>query len=531
LGASALGAVQPRPAPLPEIGASIDVRVVNVEVVATDRKGNRVEGLKAADFRLLVDGREVPIDYFTEVRGGEAVAGPAAEPAPAAEAPAAAPASPVPAGPVAMSYLVFIDESFAVAAPRDYLLIRLENDLQRIGPEDRMAIIAFNGHKLDLLSDWTSDREVLRRTLRDARKRPSEGLKRLVQGRQDQGDQTLGLEGWSTEPSNLFAEARNAAEAAATAMRGIPAPPEGRKALLLLTSGWGELSAYSPDVAPFGGLLPGASGLEASSDLFEPITGTANLLGYTIYPVMTPTAVASTNWADANQAAPTALADLGFISSPGDFGTRETLNTVARETGGVPIYSSLRQSPLASVERDTSSYYWLGFTPEWRANGRSHHIQVEVRRPGLEVRCRTGFSDLTKAAQASLRTENLLLFGNGADVRPIQVETGTPRRSGILSVELPVTLLLPADLLTPLPVVGGYELRARLSMTSLDRWGGKTEHRDLELRLTLPLAPRPGDFARYRTQFKLRKLDQHLVFAVQDEVGDGEGRGEVDFKP
>jgi len=532
LGAIALGAQQPPPASLPEVGASIEVRVVNVEVVVADRKGNRIEGLEAADFRLLVDGREVPIDYFTAVRGGEAVATPAAEAAAAAgEAPAAAPVSPVPAGPVAMSYLVFIDESFAVAAPRDYLLKRLENDLQRIGPEDRMAIVAFNGHKLDLLSDWTGDREVLRRTLRDARKRPSEGLKRLVARREDEGDQTLGLEGWSTEPSNLFMEARSAAEAAAAAMRGIPAPPSGRKALLLLTSGWGSLSAYSPDVAPFGGLLPSASGLEVSSDLFEPVTGTANLLGYTIYPVMTPTPVASTNWADADQAAPKALADLGFISDPWDLGTRETLNAVARETGGVPIYSSWRQSPLARVERDTSSYYWLGFTPEWHADGRGHHIQVEVRRPGLEVRCRSGFSDLTRAAQASLRTENLLLFGNGADVRPIQVETGTPKRSGLRSIELPVTLILPVDLLTPMQVLGGYELRARLSMTSLDRWGGKTEHRNLELRLTLPLAPRPGDFARYRTRFKLRKLDQHLVFAVQDEVGDGQGRGEVDFKP
>src|SRR5262249_36591165 len=153
---------------------------------------------------------------------------------------------------------------------------------------DHMAIIAFNGHKLDLLTDWTGDREVLRRTLQNARKRPSEGLKRLVAQRQDLGDQTLSLEGWSTEPSFLFDEARSAAEAAAAAVRGISPPPPGRKALLLLTSGWGSLSAYSPDVAPFGGLLPSASGLEANADLFEPVTGTANLLGYTIYPVMTP---------------------------------------------------------------------------------------------------------------------------------------------------------------------------------------------------------------------------------------------------
>src|SRR5215218_7873449 len=54
-------------------GESIDVRVVNVEAVVTDRKGDRVQGLTAGDFRLLVDGVEVPIDYFTEVADGVAL--------------------------------------------------------------------------------------------------------------------------------------------------------------------------------------------------------------------------------------------------------------------------------------------------------------------------------------------------------------------------------------------------------------------------------------------------------------------------
>jgi hypothetical protein len=314
-------------------------------------------------------------------------------------------------------------------------------------------------------------------------------------------------------------------------MRGISPPPPGRKALLLLTSGWAALAPYSRGMSPFLG-LPSLADLMIPPDLFEPVTATANLLGYTIYPVITPTPVADTNWADASQPAPVPFAELGFIASEWDLGVNEAVDTLAGETGGVPIYSSWRQSALARVAKDTRSYYWLGFTPEWHADGRSHQIQVEVRRPGLQVRSRTGFTDLSRIAQASLRTDNLLLFGNAQDVQPIQVETGAPRRSGLLSVEVPVTLLLPADLLTPLPAAGGgYELRARLSMSSLDRWGGKTEHRDLELRMKLPAVPKDGDLARYRTRFKLRNREQRLVFAVQDEVGDGQGRAQVDFKP
>ena len=48
----------------------LDVRVVNVEIVVTDRDGIRVSGLEAEDFELLVDREPTTIDYFSEIRGG-----------------------------------------------------------------------------------------------------------------------------------------------------------------------------------------------------------------------------------------------------------------------------------------------------------------------------------------------------------------------------------------------------------------------------------------------------------------------------
>ncbi|HEY4563998.1 MAG TPA: hypothetical protein VIJ36_13535, partial [Thermoanaerobaculia bacterium] len=63
----------------PPFGESIDVRVVNVEAVVTDHQGKRVNGLKPEDFRLRVDGKEVPVEYFSEVRDGEAGKAPGAD--------------------------------------------------------------------------------------------------------------------------------------------------------------------------------------------------------------------------------------------------------------------------------------------------------------------------------------------------------------------------------------------------------------------------------------------------------------------
>src|SRR5215211_2826026 len=89
-----------KPPEIPIIGETIDVRVVNVEVVATSG-GELVRGLTAADFRLLIDGKEVPVEFFTEVAEGTA--------APSSTGPAA-PAAP--AEVVPRSYLVFVDELF-----------------------------------------------------------------------------------------------------------------------------------------------------------------------------------------------------------------------------------------------------------------------------------------------------------------------------------------------------------------------------------------------------------------------------------
>ena len=122
--------------PLPELFSdTIDVRVVNVEVVVTDREGNRVQGLGAADFELRVDGESVPVEYFTEV--GEGIARTSAR----GDAPGTV-SSLVSGEPVPTNYLVFIDEYFAVRRDRDRVLDRLEQDLMKLSAHDRVALAA-----------------------------------------------------------------------------------------------------------------------------------------------------------------------------------------------------------------------------------------------------------------------------------------------------------------------------------------------------------------------------------------------------
>lgn len=267
---------------------------VDVEAVVTDLEGKRVSGLAAGDFRLLVDGVEVPVERATEVVDGT----------------------------VGRSYLVFIDEARSLAVQRDLVLWEIERDLDRLGPEDRMAVVAFDGVRLHRLADWTADREVLATALAEARKRPAgEGV------------------------------SRSTMDEAVEALRSLPAPP-GRRTMLVLSGGW-----------------PAEPSLELVRD--------ANRLGYTLYPVDIPS--------------------FGRERVPEDM-----LRSLAEATGGQPALNANRLAALERAEEDTRSYYLLSFSP---AGDGEHRVEVEIRRPGLDVRARHGFSDPSSAALAGSETK------------------------------------------------------------------------------------------------------------------------------
>jgi VWFA-related protein len=482
--AGCLAASSQEPAQVPVIEDVIDVRVVNVEAVVVDGEGKPVRGLTAADFRLLVDGREVPIEYFTEIAEGRATAAPPPGPA--------APIAPVaPAETVGRSYLVFIDDSFSVAGPRDAVLERLATDLAQLGPQDRMAVLAFDGRRIEVLSGWTADRSALAASLAVARQRSAQGNKRIAQhrsmgedvrstydanpgggkGSQFTYEEIAGMV--ATLDKRVSPEARTQLGKTATAMtaglRGFEVPA-GRKLLLLLSGGW------SLQVAP---------------QLFGPLVESANRLGYTVYPV------------DVAQ---------------GDARVLQALDRLAAATGG-KVANTASGEILKVVAEDSGSYYWLGFSPAWKADDKVHRIEVEVRRKGLTVRARDGFSDLSRRTETAIKAESVLLFGGEGEDRRLRIELGEPKPVGRRGARLrvPVTLGVPVEALALSPADnGGFVAEVPLAIAAVDAEGGRAELPTSRLRVTVPEAPAAGGYARFRTVVDLRKGPQRLVFTVRD---------------
>ncbi|MGH9422185.1 MAG: VWA domain-containing protein, partial [Thermoanaerobaculia bacterium] len=60
---------QQPPAETPTLTMNVEVRVIGVDVVVTDRKGNAVTGLTKDDFQVFENGVEKPISNFYEIEG------------------------------------------------------------------------------------------------------------------------------------------------------------------------------------------------------------------------------------------------------------------------------------------------------------------------------------------------------------------------------------------------------------------------------------------------------------------------------
>lgn len=514
-------------------GEQIEVRVVNVEAVVTDRQGNRVPDLKPSDFRLTVDGKPVPIEYFSEVRGGSAIAPTGNE----AAAPVQGLPTLAPGSPVGTSYLVYIDNVFSIGPRRNEVLKSLKSDLARLGPEDRMAIVAYDG-RLEMLSSWSNSEKELSRALDRAMDMRSYGTTRLSELRSFETSRTLSGEIPVRDRRTAFAErlevdemgfvqrltglVERAVSGAVSTLRGFAAPP-GRKVMLLLSGGW----PYNPaDYAINDPVRPVLSDREIprGEKLFEPLVDTANRLGYTVYPVDVPGVEA--------------VAASALTAGPprGGINIREqeveaSLQHVANQTGGRALLNSTRGEALEKVEGDTRAYYWLGFTPTWKGNDERHDVRVEVLRPGLQVRSRDSFLDLSRKAEVSMMVESAMLFGNPPGAVSMPMQLGTPVPSGRKLMQVPITLAIPVESITLVPFEGKYVSELELRVAVVDEDGNRSDVPVISLTVSTDKAPDPGGFVRYETKLNLRKKGHHLTVAIFDPLSGKITTAEADVEP
>ncbi|REJ79967.1 MAG: VWA domain-containing protein [Acidobacteria bacterium] len=534
---------------LPGFAEAIDVRVVNLEVVVTDRDGNRVTGLGPEQFLLEVDGEATAIDFFSEVRDGRAIQRSAAG---NAEGPGAI-------GGVAdgealrTNYLVFVDDYFSIARDRDRVLDNLRQQLTALGALDRVAIVAYDGRTIDLISNWTGDRSEIAAALDRAQRRDAFGTQRLAELRTNDLDRRQRAElaltnlerleqtGELPDPNfmdtrlqpvelayanRLTDQVEKSVLAAVSTLRSFAGPP-GRRVMLLLSGGW-PLSTpeYTVNDLRATAAAVGAGSLDNTfpgpGELYEPLVDTANLLGYTLYPIDVPGqnreigVSAEEGLGDFERLDPTVGAGSGATAR--EVQVHQALGYIADRTGGRALLNSQRDEALQRAVEDTRTFYWLGFTPKRNEDDAAHSIEVQiVGRPDLRVRARDGFVDLSRGAEVTMMVESALLFGDPPTNKPLALEFGKPqKRRG--KIDLPLEVGISLDEITLIPQNGQWINELEIRVTVMDAVGNRSETQ-LD---TIPIAgdyqPRPGQSWFYETTLRLRDREHRIVVAVYDPI-------------
>ncbi len=507
-------AVESQPPPSSVFGETVEVRVVNLEVVVTDAEGMRVSGLQAKDFELKLDGEVIDIEFFSEVDEGVVQSG---EGGPRSAAGLQAGEA------VATSYLLFIDEFFSITRDRDRLIDRLIEQVEVMGPADRMAVVRYDGTSLDRVTGWTSG-DQLRAALRTAKNRESLGLRRLMEQRPifkpsevdifersiAAGDVRLTLEE-QYFVERLEEQLQRVVRAGASTLRSFAAP-RGRRVMILLSGGW----PHDPVEYVLDDLQRAvfASNRHRFDQLYDPLRDTANLLGYTLYPVDVPGFQAtSVNAESASAGSDAPLAGQAFFR---EAGLHRSLEYLAKETGGKALINSARDRVLSEVVADTRKYYWLGFTAPRAGDDQRHDIEVTVKTPRLEVRSRGDYFDFSRQREVTLTVESALYFGAPPSQQPLGVTLGKAERAGLRTILLPLEIAVPLDQLTLLPGPEGVVGRVELRVAVLDAKGATTETPVVPLDLRLESQPQAGAVLNYSTKLKLRRTKQTLVVAISD---------------
>ena len=499
--------------PLPDLFSEVvDVRVVNVEIVVTDRRGHRIRGLDASDFELLVDRKPVSIAYFTEIDDGYARS--------SVDDGIEASASPAADEQVGTNYLIFIDDLHAVGHHRNRVLRGLERDLGLLSPVDRVAVVVFDGSSVSSLLNWTDSGYRIMEALGRARGRKAHGRAKPFE---------LGI-----RPDRI----RRTVMAAATAIHNHARAP-GRKVMLLLTQDWGRSN----------GLRATQASME---NLYSPLVHAANRVGYSLYPIdlpglrpkpriVNPSYHDPIFWLYGPRWTP---AHLGRYASPSyETAEHDILRYLARQTGARAMLDSYRDRALSETIADTRSYYWLGFEAPGTEDDQLHRIKVRLPdHSALRVRARKHYRATSRDTELSMRLESSLLLSDspgddtlqvtespaessqptncspGEDV--LEVCLGTPSKAGLGKVSVPMKVKIPLDTLTLLPTDGRWmnDLEFRVTMTNEQGRRSRIPVRKIPIRGSR--APKSGDYFIDETDLRVRNRHARYLAEVYDPLSD-----------
>jgi VWFA-related protein len=524
--------------------ASVDVRVVNVEVFVTDTKGRPVTGLTRDDFVLQVDGQPAEIEYFLAVDADEAAATPTPR---QAGAPVVVPLDvDQSAGGDDLVVAVVLDELWLTPFDRRRILGDLDHFLEA-QPVDARVVLASLGNGLELLTPVTRDRGLLRAALADRVEPPLHGLQAATDRRsafrdirsiyeeydppppgcEDPCDcgryQMLGVwEAYVAQTVQRIAATFAEVEELLAVLSGIP----DRKAILYVGSGFDQrpgldMLQYLIEICPLKYEREFSSYMlryDEGPTLLD-LAARANANRATLY-----TLDAGGLRADEASDVENLSAHLrvsGLVSQIHRSNVQAPFQILAGATGGQAILNANRPfDDLMRLESDFRHVYSLGFAPPGEADGKTHRVKVALReeRHGVDVRFRTSYVDKKLDRRLVERAIAAMALGQESNPLYVRARVGDIVAQAPKVIQVPIEVEVDVAALALVPGADGVDSgRFRVFLAARSPDGGRTEVREKFFAVT-PEGLADG-VEKIVVNINLEPGPYTIAVGVRDEIG------------
>jgi VWFA-related protein len=523
-------AAQNPPPPPPPQGAptfreSVEVRVMDLDVSVTDSKGNPVTDLTKDDFRVTVDGKPIPIDYFARVAEGTI------------HAPDMASASP---DRILAEYKK-ADESYI---PREFLMYvdvgnlspnnkkrgceALRDLVQRMGPSDRGRLVLFD-RRAKPQTEWTPSKEELFAALSKLEstgvgmsrlQAETQALHQIDQTRQRSSRQ-FAARSYAEETRVQVANMLKDMSAELTTLSALP----GKRAFIFVGGGFDMQPGFAMMQYATGTFSLAATDIRDMSNEVNALVRKANSSDVTFYTVDARGLTAEGT---------SASEDDPLMSRPGvSFFARQDSQAgyveLANQTGGIALLNSNALAPgLSRVYQDVSTYYSVGVTLSKLPGEGQRKVAVTVTRAGTTVRARRTYSPRSPAERAGDVAVAALRSNVQYQGIPVTLST-SPASKQKKYWAMPVVLTVPASGLTFLPEGQNLKANADVYFAVMDDSGNMSDLTREEAAFTLPPEAPKDAVVRYTANLQIRKGNARIVANVRDrETGKmGTARADV----
>ncbi|MGZ5431928.1 MAG: VWA domain-containing protein [Thermoanaerobaculia bacterium] len=454
----------------PRLVENIDVRIINVDVIVTDRKGNFVPNLTADDFTILENGVPKPISNFYEVAGS--VAKNVVGEAPIPETPEA-PKKEIPEN-MKRRIIFYVDNLSLSPFNRNRVFQQMKDFVTTVMRPGDEAMIATYNRSMKVRVPFTRDTGQILSMLDSLQKESGLGIANRSERKTTEDrireassyyDALATARGYAASIEHDLRQSVASINALMTTLAGV----DGKKVLVLTSEGFPmqpgrEMFYFIEDV----GREKGWSGMGSTmlegmtydgANLIQSVAKTANANGITMYTVHAAGLTGGVEMS-AEHAQPISAS----VSQAAVSNTTESMQLMAEMTGGVAsVQTNNFKLAFDRIQQDLESYYSLGYRAGTERVDRQRYLSVRMKNREYRVRNRQTFVEKSMFAEMSDRVVANLLYRVKDNELGILTRVGNPLPTEDGYYHVPVDILIPMQALTLLPqgeveYVGGFDV-------------------------------------------------------------------------